>query len=422
MAKVLITEYLGQQVVAGARSLAKAGDEVVLGTWTRGPRIDKYRTRSIHEVQPLDPPNANPSVFGESVAALAEEVGADVVMPFGLQSYWALSSHVSHVAPLPVMVAPLALFEHLNNKRTAAELINELGIESPKNFPVRIDSDLPAVVDEARFPVVVKVAEGSGVAAGLRYANDGEELRAAWVELRDATETNHPGGEPPVVQEFVPGYVHDACTLTVHGEPVRIVTQIRRLMYPIYGGVGAINVTTHDAELANIARIILEATRWHGPAQIEFKKDSRDGKYKFIEFNTKLWGTLDLSVKAGVDFPGMIRDHLLGRTLQRGGEYPEGLRYSFWFPLAVLAYRQLWREYGFRAFRPLARCKRRVNAFELGDLKPTLFDIMNTYKRLRAGRLVEVNANLPRELINGPETWSASKAHHVVSPSSGYRN
>ena len=405
MTKILIPEYLGQQVVAGARSLARAGNHVVLGTWTRGPRIREYRTNSISDVLPLDSPHGDRAAFGEKVDAIQRRIGADVVMPFGLQSYWALSRYVTDVAPLPAMVAPATLFEQLNNKRTATELVNGLGIESPRNYHVTSESDLAAITDDARFPVVVKIAEGSGVAAGLRYANNGEELRSAWTELRNSTEREHPGAEPPVVQEFVPGFIHDACTLTDHGRPIQIVTQIRRLMYPIYGGVGAINVTTHDRKLSGLGRTILEATQWHGPAQIEFKLDSRDGRYKFIEFNTKLWGTLDLSIKAGVDFPGMIRDYVLGRTLQLGGTYLDGMRYSFWFPLAVLAYRQLWKEYGFKALRPFVRSKKRANAIELRDLKPTLFDIMNTYKRLRKGQLVDVNDNLPKELINGPDVW-----------------
>ena len=357
-------------------------------------------------MQALVSPRDDHAGFGDRVATLARRVSADVIMPFGLHSYWALSKYVSSGAPdLPVMVAGISLFEQLNNKQTATELINQLALATPKTFRIKAESDLSAVIGDVKFPIVVKVAEGSGVATGLRYANDAEELRVAWTELRDGTNENRPGGEPPVIQEFIPGFIHDACTLTEHGKPIQIVTQVRRWMYPIYGGVGAINVTTHDPELEGIARTILEATKWHGPAQIEFKKDSRDGSYKFIEFNTKLWGTLDLSIKAGVDFPGMIRDYVLGRPLKRGSGYVEGLRYSFWFPLAVLAYAQLWKAYGFKAFRPIARARRRVNAIDFRDLKPTVFDIINTYKRLRGGRLVNVNANLPRNLINGPETW-----------------
>ena len=205
----------------------------MLGTWSRGPSVSAYRTTCIHDVHPLVAPRGNRSGFGKQVAALAHKIGADVVMPFGLQSYWALATYVSEGAPdLPVMVAPVRIFEQLNNKRTATELIDDLGIKSPKIYRIGTDSDLSAVAEDAHFPVVVKIAEGSGVAAGLRYANDGEELRAAWTELRDATDKDRPCGEPPVVQEFIPGFIHDACTLTDHGKPIQIVTQIRRLMYP----------------------------------------------------------------------------------------------------------------------------------------------------------------------------------------------
>ena len=50
-------------------------------------------------------------------------------------------------------------------------------------------------------------------------------------------------------------------------------------------------VTTHEPELASTARNLLESLGWHGPAQVEFKFDPRDKRYKLIELNPKLWGT-----------------------------------------------------------------------------------------------------------------------------------
>ena len=44
-------------------------------------------------------------------------------------------------------------------------------------------------------------------------------------------------------------------------------------MYPIYGGIGAVNITTHNPELDKLARKLLEALEWNGPAQNEFKFD-----------------------------------------------------------------------------------------------------------------------------------------------------
>ena len=88
--------------------------------------------------------------------------------------------------------------------------------------------------------------------------------------------------------------MHDACLLLENGKTLATLTQIRHLMYPITGGVGAINYTTHNAELGAIAIQLMESLDWTGPAQVEFKYDERDKKYKLIEINPKLWGTLDL--------------------------------------------------------------------------------------------------------------------------------
>ena len=43
--------------------------------------------------------------------------------------------------------------------------------------------------------------------------------------------------------------------------------------------------------------------KWHGVAMVEFKRDARDGVSKLLEINGRFWGSLQLSVDAGVDFP-----------------------------------------------------------------------------------------------------------------------
>jgi predicted ATP-grasp superfamily ATP-dependent carboligase len=44
---------------------------------------------------------------------------------------------------------------------------------------------------------------------------------------------------------------------------------------------------------------------------VEFKKNVRDGRYYVIEANPKFWGSLDLSIAAGVDFPWLLYDLLV---------------------------------------------------------------------------------------------------------------
>jgi predicted ATP-grasp superfamily ATP-dependent carboligase len=134
-----------------------------------------------------------------------------------------------------------------------------------------------------------------------------------------------------VVQEYVPGELHDVCLLFNRGEPRAVLTQRRVLMYPRDGGVGVVNETTAERDLCEPAIALLRALDWHGPAQVEFKRDSRDGRPKLIEVNGRFWGTLDLSIRAGVNFP------LLAARLAAAGEvepappYRVGLRY--WWPV-----------------------------------------------------------------------------------------
>ena len=404
MAHVCIPDYAGPQVVAGARCLFRDGDRVSLLTWSKGRSVGGLRSRAFARVISAPSPRVDASGYLGAVRVMHDADPFDAVIPFGLQASQALTHDPERILrPLPTMLPSPAVFDRLNNKTNLVRVAAEIGIETPRVYEAAATDDLNAVARDARFPLVVKVASGSGVAEGLRYANSADELRHAWHALRQrAAATN---GEPRelLVQEYIPGRIHDACTFTVHGRPMQIVTQVRQLMYPIYGGVGAINITTDDAILRRLAASILEHAGYHGTAQIEFKLDSRDGRYKLIEFNPKLWGTLNLSIKAGVPFPAMVRDHLLGRAILEQRPYIVGARYNFWFPLAVLAKVQLWREFGARGLGGVPRGRCNFHDIEPRDLRPDIHRLLSTVRTLVSNRLLDVNRNIPRELI--PVPW-----------------
>jgi hypothetical protein len=62
---------------------------------------------------------------------------------------------------------------------------------------------------------------------------------------------------------------------------------------------------------------LLEALDWHGVAEVEFKLDPRDNVPKFMEINGRFWGSLELAIEAGVDFP-----YLLYRLITEGDVKP----------------------------------------------------------------------------------------------------
>ncbi len=399
MARVLVPEYLGPQVRAGMRALVRRGDTCDLAWGFCG-----VRSVYVNDFIRITPSDVDDEAYIADVIGLCREKGYDFILPFGNTSCYAVSKHCDRLkrAGVRFMAPDFETFRFAHDKAKTLDLCRSLGIETPQSFVGLDEKGLEEIAGELRYPVVIKARSGVGVSTGLRYANDKVELLRFYREVTSfEARTGAFDFTLPLIQEFVPGFIHDACTVTDRGRVLAVLTQRRHIMYPIYGGVGAVNVTTHNRTVRGHATRILEALKWHGPAQIEFKFDERDGKYKLIEINPKLWGTLDLSIKAGVDFPGMIRDALLGRAPAREPTYEAGLRYKFWFPQAAIAYRQLVREFGVWGAIDRAPYRRTFTDIDGKDLK---FDMTRAYgvaRMLMRGGDASPHANLPKALING---------------------
>jgi predicted ATP-grasp superfamily ATP-dependent carboligase len=62
---------------------------------------------------------------------------------------------------------------------------------------------------------------------------------------------------------------------------------------------------------------------------IEFKQDARTGEYVLMEINARLWGSLQLAIDAGVDFPSALVEMTLGLPITLPSGSGVGVR-SFW--------------------------------------------------------------------------------------------
>ena len=77
-----------------------------------------------------------------------------------------------------------------------------------------------------------------------------------------------------------------------------------------------------DEELKRQGEKFFAATRWNGPAMVEFKKSEIDGKFYLIEVNPKFWGSLELGISSGVDFPLYLYQQLSGYPITaQPGQY-----------------------------------------------------------------------------------------------------
>ena len=106
-----------------------------------------------------------------------------------------------------------------------------------------------------------------------------------------------------LLQEVVPGVGLGVYALCSHGEVISEVHQVR-LHEPAGGGGGTLRTTIEKVPKASkSARRILGALGWTGPVMVEFRWNPATDELWLMEVNCRFWGSLSLTIRAGMEFP-----------------------------------------------------------------------------------------------------------------------
>ena len=122
------------------------------------------------------------------------------------------------------------------------------------------------------------------------------------------------GNTPIMLQQECPGVGAGIYLLANHGRVLSMVQQIR-LHEPSDGGGSSYRTTVPlDPKLAEYAHAFVQESEWHGVAMIEFKGDPDRRNWFLMEVNGRFWGSLALTVRAGLDFPRWLYEMETGRV------------------------------------------------------------------------------------------------------------
>jgi D-aspartate ligase len=73
---------------------------------------------------------------------------------------------------------------------------------------------------------------------------------------------------------------------------------------------------------------LLRALDFHGISQVELMRDPRDGRYKLLEVNPRLWQWHSLAAACGVDLPWIAYRDLVGDPLPPARMHGDGKRWA----------------------------------------------------------------------------------------------
>jgi predicted ATP-grasp superfamily ATP-dependent carboligase len=96
---------------------------------------------------------------------------------------------------------------------------------------------------------------------------------------------------------------------------------------PPWGGVSVLRESTRVDEIAAAySRTLLNALSWHGVAMVEFKRETATGLPVLMEINGRFWGSLQLAIDAGLNFPLALAQLYLGMPVTAPPDYRVGIR------------------------------------------------------------------------------------------------
>jgi predicted ATP-grasp superfamily ATP-dependent carboligase len=307
--RVLVTDVGRGSAISIIRSLGRRGAHVIAAdSNTRSPGFFSRHVaaRVVHPSTRDDPNGAI-----ERIVDATRRHRIDLVVPVGEDFVMLLSQERGRFTDRTKLALPeREALAAARDKQATVELARRLGIPVPRTALVEAADDAVRQAPALGWPVVLKPQvsralrrDGRVDAFGVTYASDSTALsrQMEWFE----------GRCPVLLQEYSRGEGHGIGLLMEHGKPL-LAFQHRRLReVPITGGPSSFRESVAlDPTLYEYSTRLLGALDWTGPAMVEFKL-ADDGP-KLMEVNGRIWGSLPLTVKSGLDLPSRMVDLFLG--------------------------------------------------------------------------------------------------------------
>jgi D-alanine-D-alanine ligase-like ATP-grasp enzyme len=287
--KLLLLDEDWVQTIYVAHELAARGCDVHILTSAAAGRAP-YKARGVHQ-------RSAPSVDSPGYLSFVDDAITEGKFDRVLLFSETIQGRVWDAAPPWIDIAFPSADQRqkdlLRDKQLLSEYLALLGVRVPRIIDASDDAAIGHALRELGAPIVVKGTEGNG-GSTVRFASDERDVRAVVDELTRAT------GHRPFIQQYIDGPTFLAGGLFVEGQPVRLYAAEMLETFPVRVGPSLRHRTTHDPDLLRQMLAAMKALHWTGLAEGNFIR-AANGEYYFLEVNPRPWGSIAVTLRAGVD-------------------------------------------------------------------------------------------------------------------------
>lgn len=250
--------------------------------------------------------------------ARRENIHGWVILPNSDEAVYVLSKHKETLEEFYRIPTPCwETAQYVYDKKKTYKIAEKHDIPIPKTYYPENLERLMAL--NLQFPVVIKPSIRPNFynkvkIKGFRI-NNREELVKTYKMVSSFIDPSE-----VLVQDFIPGgpkHLYSFCPFFKNERAITFVMARRARQHPMdFGQASTFAELVDIPELHNLSEKFLSLIGFYGIAEVEFMEDPRDGEYKLIEVNPRLWGWHTLAIAAGVDLPYILYQDMIGEKLE----------------------------------------------------------------------------------------------------------
>lgn len=390
--RVLVLDGNQRAALAAVRSFGSQGLWVSVGesTDTSLSGCSKY----CRSFEYYHDPYESPRQFFNDLCHIIENNKITFLLPITEATIYAVLRYKSELPESVTLPFPDSdQVEMIANKNRLFQLALENDVPVPESiFCNTRQEGLDALRNVQSYPVVLKPYKSR-----ILHDNCIEPTSVIVAYSRDQAENSlkqHSFFERPfTIQSFIEGKGQGVFALYDRGRPVCFFAHRRLREKPPEGGVSVLcESATVPENLKKYAQILLDAAAWHGVAMVEFRVTPKGEPY-LMEINPRFWGSLQLAIDSGVDFPYWLYQITTGKELRnlptqtyRRVRWLLGDLDRLYLVLkAPISRYSLWNKLGavFSFLKPNTKARHEVN--RLSDFRPFVHELKQYLKSLGSG-------------------------------------
>jgi predicted ATP-grasp superfamily ATP-dependent carboligase len=224
-----------------------------------------------------------------SLGALLHEKG--VLIPTGDTETLALLRHRSQLESYYHFT--MDVYEKVNlflNKKLFYQFLEKQKIPHPRTYFPHDENDVKAASVEISYPCIIKPVYPTyfrfDFNTKLFIASSSQQLLSVYTKVH---EKNH----EVMIQEIIPGKADSMFGCNAYfdrqGTPHGLFVYRRIREWPLGFGNGCYIQHVEEPDLEKMTTELIQKIGFYGIVDAEFKHDSRDGLFKFIEVNPRVW-------------------------------------------------------------------------------------------------------------------------------------